>query len=81
MPNMTPRNDPQAHRTYQHELRRRKRQRALRARIHAAMAEARRMKRSKRKGTADLDANMLALGFERVGDDGHVEERFREVTS
>lgn len=59
----------------------RRQTRRKRAAIHAAMDEANRMARSRKKGTSrDRDKNMLALGYERIGHAGPVEERFREVT-
>ncbi len=51
------------HLAFAAELRDRKRLRKQRAVIHRAMTEAARMKRSKRKGTADFEHNMMALGF------------------
>lgn len=44
-------------------LKERKKLRRQRAEIHRAMQEAARLKRSKRKGTADLDDNMARLGY------------------
>ena len=61
----------------------RKRLRTERAAIHRAMDESRKMKRSKKKGTANLDANMVSLGFERIGPDGTglpVEKKWRQVS-
>ena len=47
-----------------------KKVRKVRAEIHEAMLVAAAMKRSKKKGTADLDANMAKQGFRRVGENG-----------
>lgn len=52
-----------AHRKRDAEIKERKRARKQRAAIHTAMTEAARMKRSRKKGTTDLDANMMMLGF------------------
>ncbi len=52
------------------ELRERKELRKRRAAIHAAMSEAARLKRSKRKGTRDFEQNMRTLGFEGRGAGG-----------
>lgn len=53
------------HKNHQRALREAKKLRAKRAKAHAAYQEALRLKRSKRKGTADLDANMAAQGYKR----------------
>jgi hypothetical protein len=59
-----------AHSKLAAELKARKKIRGVRAEIHEAMLVAAAMKRSKKKGTGDLDANMEALGFARVTPDG-----------
>jgi hypothetical protein len=46
--------------------RERKKLRQTRARTHAAMQEAARMKRSKKKGTRDFEENMRTLRFEPI---------------
>lgn len=51
------------HLARQAALKERKVLRRKRAAIHAAMTEAARMKRSKRKGMADFEHNMMTLGF------------------
>jgi len=53
---------------YQQERRQRKALRSLRSEINAAMAEARRLQRSKKKGTRDFDQNMARLGWKKIGD-------------
>jgi hypothetical protein len=55
-----------AHSKLAAELKARKKIRGVRAEIHEAMLVAAAMKRSKKKGTGDLDANMEALGFARM---------------
>jgi hypothetical protein len=71
------------HRKREAELRERRRVRGVRAEIHEAMEAAAAMKRSKKKGTADLDANILTLGFERISDETGipVEQKFRKVVA
>ncbi len=75
-----------AHRDREQAKRTRKRLRAKRAAIHAAMTEAARMKRSRKKGTTDLIANMRTLGYEPrrasrtdLGGGGDVLDKFRPV--
>lgn len=60
-------------------LRERKRTRRHRGEIHRAIEEARRLKRSKKKGCADIEKNMLGLGWQKVSDTGPIEERFVRV--
>lgn len=48
--------------------------------INAAIAEAQRMRRSKKRGCANLDRNMESLGFRRVSGSEMVPEQF-EVAS
>lgn len=52
------------HLARQAALKERKVLRRKRAAIHAAMTEAARMKRSKKRGCADFEQNMRALGYE-----------------
>jgi hypothetical protein len=58
-----------SHREREQAKKARKRLRLQRAAIHAAMTEAARMKRSRKKGTTNFDDNMFALGF--VAKDGY----------
>jgi hypothetical protein len=51
------------HLARQAALREAKKLRKKRAAIHGAMTEAARLKRSKKKGMADFEHNMMALGF------------------
>ena len=67
------------HRQRAQALRERKRLRKERAKIHAAMTEAKRMKRSKRKGCADVERNMVELGFTRATERGDVLEKYARV--
>lgn len=68
------------HRGHVARLRERKKIRILRAEIHAAMEEAKRMARSRKRGTSrDLDVNMATLGWERVSERGSVEEKYRRM--
>jgi hypothetical protein len=57
---------------FQKAARERGQLRRLRAPIHAAMTEAARLKRSKRRGTADFEQNMRGLGFEPLECNGRV---------
>jgi hypothetical protein len=63
----------------------RNKQRAARAEIHAAMCEADKMARSRKKGTSrDRDKNMAALGFVRIGENGQglaPEEKWTKATA
>lgn len=62
----------------------RRRQRRTRAAIHEAQIRALKMKKSKRRGTTDLDANMLTLGFRRIAENGlglAPEEKFARVVA
>jgi hypothetical protein len=53
------------HLAHQQFLKKAKRLRKQRAKAHAALGGAARMQRSRRKGMANLDANMEALGYKR----------------
>lgn len=68
-----------AHRRRVAELRERKRLRRRRAEIHAAMEQAIRLKKSRKRGTSDLDVNMERLGYRRVKDSGPVEEKYEKI--
>lgn len=61
------------------EQKARKRIRGVRAEIHEAMEAAAAMKRSKKKGTADVDRNMRQFGFERVPDREPIEQKHRKL--
>jgi hypothetical protein len=68
------------------EIKARKKLRGVRAEIHEAMLVAAAMKRSKKKGMADREANMEKLGFWRDGNvrDGEgqsVEQKYIKVES
>ena len=54
------------HQEYTRALRNRKKVRAFRREVNAAMAEAKRMQRSKKAGTRNFDDNMAKLGFQRI---------------
>ncbi len=47
--------------------------------IKIAIAEAQRLKRSKRKGCSNLNRNMEALGYRRVSGDEMVPEQFEAI--
>jgi hypothetical protein len=64
---------------FQNSLKQRKQLRTLRARINAAMAEATRMKKSKKKGCADFDENMAKLGFKKIGDGKVPEQKYGKI--
>lgn len=51
-----------------------------RAVVEAAIAEAQRMKRSKKRGCANLDRNMESLGFRRIAGSEMVPEQFEVVS-
>jgi len=61
---VTPQTDRTRHRAA--EDAKRKRTRKARGEIHAAMDVAARMKRSRRKGTSDIAANLAMLGWHQV---------------
>jgi hypothetical protein len=68
------------HRRHVNRLREAKRLRALRREIHVAMVEAKRMARSRKRGTSrDVDINMETLGWKRVKDTGSVEEKYQRA--
>jgi hypothetical protein len=72
-----------AHLAYAEKLRQRKRLRRSRAPIHEAIEISVRMKRSKKKGTQDLDANMRANGYTRTNADGYklpIEQKFARIS-
>lgn len=60
-----------AHRDRERAKKARKRLRKQRAAIHAAMTEAARMKRSRKKGKTNFDNNMFDVGFVAKGDYQH----------
>lgn len=57
------------------DMKERKRLSRQRAEVFSVIEQAHRMKRSKKKGTGDLDANMRQLGYVKVGKDRDVYEQ------
>lgn len=49
------------------------------ARFEAAVVEAQKLKRAKKKGCSNLDRNMEALGYRRVSGDEMVPEQFEAI--
>lgn len=44
------------------------------------MEESKRLARSKKKGTRNLDENMVGLGFKRIADKGDVVMKFQRMS-
>lgn len=61
------------------EVKARKRIRKRRAAIHSAMEQAAKMKKSRKKGTSNVDTNMESLGFKRQYVHAPVEEKYVPV--
>ncbi len=57
------------HLAREQEARERKKLRQQRAEVHRAIEQAKRMQRSKKKGTRDLDENLRQIGYVKVGRD------------
>lgn len=68
------------HKAAERARKERKRMRKLRGEIYAAIRESERLKRSKKRGCADLERNMRALGFEWRSDDGTLDQRYERVS-
>ena len=47
--------------------------------VEAAMAAAMKMKKSKKAGMADIDKNMIGLGFKRINDSGDLVYQFERL--
>jgi hypothetical protein len=66
---------------FQRKLRQRRSLRTIRRNINAAMAEARRMQKSKKKGTRDFDDNMASLGYKKIGDGPVPEQKYGRLNT
>jgi hypothetical protein len=73
------RNRTEKNAEFQRKLRQRRSLRTIRRNINAAMAEARRMQKSKKKGTRDFDDNMASLGYKKIGDGKVPEQKYGKL--